>query len=318
MDLLGELLGGGDGARARGGLFHQVLVSPPWAVRVEDGAPLALTAMLRGDGWLMPAGGAALRLAEGAVAVTRGPDPYVLADAPGTEPALVIGPGDCCMSPEGRDLCEELRLGVRSWGSRPATTLLLNGTYTPEGELSRPLLDALPPALVLSAGEWDASLLSVAAAEVVRDGPGQQVVLDRLLDLVLVAVLRAWFARPGATVPGWFRAQADPVVGPALRLLHEQPAHAWTVASLAASAGTSRTVLARRFRALTGRPPMAYLTSRRIDLAAQLLRDPATTLTSAARRVGYADAFTLSTAFKRVRGISPAEYREGTRSTRWG
>ena len=42
------------------------------------------------------------------------------------------------------------------------------------------------------------------------------------LDLLLVSVLRAWFARPQAQPPAWYRAQSDPVVGVALRLLHER------------------------------------------------------------------------------------------------
>ena len=63
--------------------------------------------------------------------------------------------------------------------------------------------------------------------------------LDRLLDLLLIAVLRAWFARPEAR-PGWYRAPADPIVGPALRLLHDDPAHPWTVAELAPRAPASR------------------------------------------------------------------------------
>jgi AraC-like DNA-binding protein len=135
------------------------------------------------------------------------------------------------------------------------------------------------------------------------------VVLDRLLDLLLIAVLRSWFARPGARDPGWYQAHSDPVVGPALRLLHDDPAQPWTVASLAARTGVSRATLARRFTDLVGEPPMAYLTGWRLALAADLLREPAATVGSVARRVGYGSAFALSAAFKRERGVAPARYR---------
>ena len=158
---------------------------------------------------------------------------------------------------------------------------------------------------MLPAAQLDSPLVPLLGAEIGRDSPGQEAVLDRLLDLLLIAVLRAWFARPDAAAPGWYRANADPVVGPALRLLHHEPARPWTVAALAAETGVSRAALARRFTELVGEPPMAFLTGWRLALAADLLRDPDATLGAVARQVGYGSPYALSTAFKRVRGVSP-------------
>jgi AraC-like DNA-binding protein len=81
------------------------------------------------------------------------------------------------------------------------------------------------------------------------------------------------------------------------------------VATLAAEVGVSRAALARRFTELAGEPPMSYLTGLRLDLAADLLRQPEVTVGAVARQVGYGSAFALSTAFKRVRGVSPQRYR---------
>ena len=145
--------------------------------------------------------------------------------------------------------------------------------------------------------------------EIVRDEPGQEVVLDRLLDLLLVAALRTWFSRAESDAPAWYRAQADPLVGRALRMLHNNPAHPWTVATLAAAVGSSRAALARRFTELVGEPPMSFLTGWRLALAADLLREPDATVAAVARQVGYGSAFALSTAFKRVRGVTPSEHR---------
>ena len=141
----------------------------------------------------------------------------------------------------------------------------------------------------------------------VRDEPGQEVVLDRLLDLLVIAVLRAWFAR--ADAPPWYRAHSDPAVGRALQLLHHNPAHPWTVGELASQVGLSRAALARRFTELVGEPPMTYLTGWRLALAADLLREPGSTLGAVADEVGYSSPFALSTAFKRQRGMSPQQYR---------
>ena len=93
--------------------------------------------------------------------------------------------------------------------------------------------------------EWDCPVVPLLADEIVKDRPGQEAVLDRLLDLLLIAVLRAWCDRPGSEAPDWYRACGDPVVGHALRLLHHNPAHPWTVAELAHATGASRAALAR-------------------------------------------------------------------------
>ncbi|MFI6778919.1 helix-turn-helix transcriptional regulator [Nocardia sp. NPDC050412] len=98
------------------------------------------------------------------------------------------------------------------------------------------------------------------------------------------------------------------MVGPVLRVMHETPGAPWTLTTLAAVAGVSRTTFAKRFAELVGEPPLAYLTDWRMTIAADLLAEPGATVSAVARRVGYADAFGFSTAFKRVRGVSPSEY----------
>jgi AraC-like DNA-binding protein len=58
---------------------------------------------------------------------------------------------------------------------------------------------------------------------------------------------------------------------------------------------------------------MSYLTNWRLTLAADLLREPDATVGAVARQVGYGSAFALSAAFKRIRGVSPRDYRLGAR-----
>lgn len=309
MDALANLL---DGPRARGAFLLRSILTPPWSIRIADRAPLTLIHMVSSDGWVVPDDEPAVRLRPGDIAVVGGPAPYTVADAPDTPPQIVIRPGQVSATPQGEELCEEMDLGVRTWGDDPeGSAVMISGTYQMGGEISRRLLAALPHVLVLPADAWDSPLPALLCEEIVRDEPGQDVVLDRLLDLLLIAVLRAWFARPGAGAPAWYVAQSDPVVGPALRLLHDAPAHPWTVASLAARTGVSRAALGRRFTDLVGEPPMAYLTGWRIALAADLLREPDATIASVARKVGYGSPFALSAAFKRVRGVSPRQHRDG-------
>jgi AraC-like DNA-binding protein len=246
----------------------------------------------------------------------RGPDPYTFADTPGREPVAICLPGQVCVTPSGEHLDDAMSLGVRTWGNDPdGPVVMLVGTYPLDSEVSRRLVSALPPLAILRRDDWDSPLVAVLAKEIGRDEPGQTLVLDRLLDLLTVAVLRSWLGRPEAEAPAWYQAHADPVVGHALRLLHNNPAHPWSVASLASECGVSRAALARRFTELVGEPPMAFLTGWRLALAADLLREPGATVGGVAAQVGYATPFALSVAFKRVHGVSPRDYRSSTVTT---
>jgi AraC-like DNA-binding protein len=292
-----------DGPRARGAFLLRSSLDPPWSMRIQDEAPLTLIAIVRGSAWVEDQ-----RLGAGDVAILRGPDHYTVADDPATPPQVIVHPGEHCTTPDGQELELMRFFGVRSWGnSDDGETVMICGTYLLEGEVSGRLLRALPPLLTLDSTALDSPLIDLLAAEIVKDAPGQEAVLDRLLDLLLIASLRAWFAREDA--PGWYRAYSDPIVGPALRALHDDPAQPWTVAGLARLVGVSRAALARRFNDLVGEPPMSFLTGWRIALAADLLLEPGATVGSVAHQVGYGSPFAFSTAFKRVRGVSPAQFR---------
>ncbi|MFI9723018.1 AraC family transcriptional regulator [Streptomyces sp. NPDC052396] len=308
MDTLTGLL---DGPKARGAFLLRSVLSPPWSLRIADRAPLCLLTVVRGHAWITPGDGEPVRLEPGAVALIRGPEPYTVSDDPTTPVQVIIGPGQMCSTGDGQDVSEGMALGVRTWGNHPdGPVVLLTGTYQLRHEIGRRLLDALPALLVRPAHTAPATLVTLLAEEIGRAEPGQAAVLDRILDLLLVSVVRSWLAEAGSGAPAWYRAQHDPVAGPAMRLLHTHPARPWTVAGLAAEVGVSRAALARRFTTLVGEPPMAYLTQWRLALAADLLREPDATLEAVARQVGYGSAFALSAAFKRVRGVSPSRYRD--------
>jgi AraC-like DNA-binding protein len=249
-------------------------------------------------------------LSERDAAVFTGPSPYIFGDQPDTEPQLRIHPGGVCEPLPGAPVDYSARLGVRTHGGRAeGEAMVVSGTYPTSGDVNRRSLTALPSVLVVPAAEVAGSVMDIVPGEIQRDEPGQQSVLDRWLDLALITTLRAWFARPESHAPGWYRAQSDPVAGHALRLIHEDPAYPWSVVELAQRVGVSRASLARRFTAVVGEAPMTYLTGWRITLAANLLRDTPDTVDTIARRVGYANAFALSVAFKRVRGTTPTAHR---------
>lgn len=302
MDAFADLL---RDLRADSACLGQEVLEPPFALRFSGDASLILCAPLRGEGWLAAPEGRPRRLGRGDTAIVRGPASFVFAD--GEESAArpaVYREVRCDGSGADREISS------RTCGADPdGSTALLVGEYRVGGEVGRRLMETLPGLLIVPCEHEGEEPLSFIEAEVAAERPGQQVVLERLLDWFLICTLRTWFDSPGAAAPPWYRALHDPVVGAALRAIHRAPGRAWTVALLAAEADVSRATLAKRFTDAVGEPPLAYLAEWRMTLAADLLAEPGATVAAVARQVGYADAFGFSAAFKRLRGVSPSGYR---------
>ncbi|MGW2230844.1 AraC family transcriptional regulator [Streptomyces formicae] len=302
MDALGDLL---RGVRADGARFDRAVLTGPWEVTCAEGAALELITVVRGSALLTAESGAPRTLHEGDTAVISTTAPYTAASTggsgSGSEPGSGSGSGSGSRSDAGSgfDGCE-----------------LVAGAYQFDGCVGRRLISALPPLLVVPGGAECLPIIELIAAEVSADRPGRQYVMDRMLDWMLACTLRDWFDLPGSQPPAWYRALGDDVVGPALRAMHDEPARSWTVAALAARSQVSRAAFARSFTELVGRPPMAYLTEWRMTLAAELLAEPGATVAAVAGRVGYADGFGFSDAFKRIRGIAPSGYRASLTGSR--
>ena len=293
------------GVRAQGSLFGSSTLTAPWSLRFVDGAPLTLCTVIDGAGWLVPQGRPPEHVTGGDILIVRGPAAFSFVDEIGTAAEPIECGVDCAVPELGGT---RHRLGWADCGEGPTT--LVVGAYPVRGEIGKRLLDVLPDVLRVDAGGATNAVRELLAVEVAVDAPGQQVVLDRLLDWALVCSLREWFDRPGSEAPPWWAAQRDPVVGDALRLLHAEPAAPWTVASLADRTGVSRSTLAKRFGDLVGEPPLTYLTRWRMTLAADLLVErESATIAEVAGSVGYSDPFGFSAAFKRVRGVNPSEFR---------
>ncbi len=305
MDVLSDLL---HRAHATDALVRQLIQRPPWSLTFADAPPLTLVATLGGHAFLGLGSAPPVRLSAGDVALINATG-YTIADDPATAPQFVIR-GNRKYPVGGTGAVRSHAPRTYGDGS-PGATTLLRGAYELHGVVAGQLLDMLPPLAVVPAGSAMRAVLDLLAAEVALDEPGQDAVLRRLLDLVLVLSLRTWCARPEATLPAWYRASADARIGAALHLLHGEPAHRWTVAALAARVGLSRAAFAARFARLVGEPPLTYLTGWRMTLAADLLRDTEDTVAAVAKAVGYEDPFAFSVAFKRNRGASPSDWRHG-------
>ncbi|MGY1746956.1 AraC family transcriptional regulator [Blastococcus sp. SYSU D00695] len=306
MDALSDMV---RGVRAHGSVFASSTLAPPWSLQFPSAGPLTLCAVLEGEGWVLVDGQRPERVGPGEIVLVRPAFSFV--DRVGTTAQPLVCDETCLLPEWGGTLHRRgWRDAPREDPPPPGATTLIVGAYTTDGEIGSRLLQALPAVVRLPGGGSTEAVLRHLAEEVAQDSPGQQVVLDRLLDWMLVCGLREWFELPGSRPPSWWAAQRDPVVGEALRHLHDDPAAPWTVASLAERVGVARATLAKRFTAVVGEPPLGYLTRWRMTLAADLLvRHPELGLAAVARRVGYADPFGFSAAFKRVQGLNPTQWR---------
>lgn len=220
-------------------------------------------------------------------------------------------------SPHLQQVFSEGRI-LSQLGGGGEITKLVCGYLTCDPQLSQVFLAGLPPIVKVNirdnpSGKWleDTFRYSVDHAE--ASGPGGAAVIAKLSELLFVETLRRYIAQLPESQTGWLAGVRDPDVGKALALLHKQPSHPWTIASLANEVGLSRSVLAERFRHYLSDTPMGYLTRWRLQLAAQVLASTSKSVAEVAGDVGYESEPSFNRAFKREFGVPPARYRTQTR-----
>src|SRR4051794_32222354 len=147
MDPLSAVL---TGPNARGAFVLRCSLEPPWAMRIEDRAPLTVLALVRGQAYVLPSDGSPpVLLRAGDVAVVRGTADYTVADDPSTMPQVRIDPGQVCVPLAGAGTPPMTDVGVRTWGNAPdGSTLLLSGTYESQSMVGRRVLAGLPTVVV--------------------------------------------------------------------------------------------------------------------------------------------------------------------------
>ncbi|HWG23316.1 AraC family transcriptional regulator [Actinospica sp.] len=296
MDVLQEHL---IRARAAGGLFARSIAIAPWGLRLPGTIQLAVHAVVQGHAWLWTEGSDdALELTAGDLAIVRGGPDHFIAHEPGAR----------CASPE------EFRFSVNGDDrGRPdaRSTVFLCGAYRFAGDIGAGLVQALPPVLSLPASIDDPihSVVTLLSREMSHAEPGQQTVLDRLLDVLVVLGLRTGLAR-SPDAPAWFRAASDPRLSPALQAMHARADEPWSVDDLARLSNMSRATFARVFQQALGQTPMKYLSDWRMTLARDLLLAQDATLNEVAARVGYSSLYAFATAFRRHHGEPPRRWRQ--------
>jgi AraC-like DNA-binding protein len=237
--------------------------------------------------------------------------------------------GDCFLLPTGRPLrlASDLALAPTDASALYATgrnggivsfngggsCFIVGGHFTLTGGHARVLLGALPPIVHLQTESDKAALrwcLERMRQELREQRPGGDLVTQQLAHMMLVQALRLHLEGGGGRI-GWMFALTDKQLSLAMNAMHENPAHRWTLQTLAERAGVSRTIFTLRFKKAVGSSPMEYLTRWRMLLAGERLQHTADAVSEIAISLGYESESAFSKAFKRVMGCSPRQYARG-------
>ena len=304
-----------------GAIFFHADVALPWAVRTVSAHELAQALLPSAKHLLLfhivehghcriaLKGADSLELATGDIVLLPYGDEHTL----GSDLSLAPIPMKQILKPTLGGLSK------LTFGQGPQRTRVICGFLECDELLFNPLYRALPESIHVRMSEESGSSLLTATVrsivdEIREDQPGAACVLSRLSELLFIEVLRRYMAGLELNAVGWLNALHDPVVGRALQLLHTSPAYPWTVTDLARQVGASRSLLADRFRVMVGQPPMRYLSSWRLQLGAEMMRDHRHGIAAVATHVGYDSEAAFNRAFKRRLGQPPATWRDRMRS----
>jgi AraC-like DNA-binding protein len=288
-------------------------LSAPWGIDFEEGRGIPCHYVLEGECWLLRGDEAPERLVAGDLVMLPHWQWHALTSDPGT-PQLQIR---TLIASAGVQVDDPLGLPdvpVRlSLGGGGARCRLMGMVFRTSAQTLGPLLQGLPERIVIpAADEAMAGLLAPAVgfilAEAEHHHPGYSVVSHRLAEVLLMHIIRAHLLLAPEQTSGALRGLSDPAIARALAAMHSEPARAWTVASLAAACGLSRSVFAERFRALTGTTPRQHLGQVRMALAQESLA-AGETVKAVAAALGYDSAFGFAEAFKRSFGRPPSSFR---------
>ena len=301
MDTLSLIL---DDIRLHGAVFREAQLSAPWALRLHTPGLTSFHIVTRGTAWLFRKGAEALKLETGEIVLLPGGVEHRVQDDPATRQApLELTPEIERVQPEPL-LC----------GGGGTTAGLVSGRFQFDVNLARPLITALPAVIHLRStaatpAPWLRIGLQFIAEETGKPEPGQQVILNRVADILLVEALRYHVESLPEGTGNWLLALRDKSLSEALAAMHRSPEKDWTVPELADVAHLSRSAFADRFAQVMGQPPLSYLTEHRMRLAAWRLAHTDQSIAQIASQVGYGSETAFSQAFKRAYGEPPSKMR---------
>lgn len=296
MDPLDDLFAA---MRVQSALYARLETSAPWGLDFAGGVAARFGLVVKGACYLRVEGREPVRLSAGDCYVLVHGSRYILQDSPES------------LTRPCSEVVRDHIGGTVLVGGGGAPAAIITGWFTFDEISARPLVELLPRFLHTRIEEGRAellpALLQLLNIETEAPALGSNLVVSRLADIVFVQALRAYTAANAAS--GWLAALSDRQIGPALKAIHAEPAHGWTVDALARIASMSRSAFAGRFKERVGEPPLAYLARWRMFKAGNMLRQGNLAIGEISGHIGYESEAAFNKAFKRVMGTTPAKYR---------
>jgi AraC-like DNA-binding protein len=290
----------------RATLWGRVDGAGRWGVSFRKRDDLLFCWVERGECQLIRPTFAPVHLHQDDFVLVRTSTPFTLTSDPSVEP-------EDSETAEAITKDTGLKIGE---GTDPSVTLR-GGRFVFDSANENLLTGLLPSLVHVAADDTSAwrvrSLLKMNESESLRPGPGSEFVIARLMELILVEILRSETLRVDREGSGLLVGLANPVTACALSAMHRDVAHDWTVSVLARLCGVSRSTLAARFRDIVGMGPIEYLQQWRMALAKDELRRGTKSIGEIALAIGFQSSSAFSTAFTRAVGCSPKRFC-GTRS----
>jgi AraC-like DNA-binding protein len=288
--------------RIESALYARLEAKAPWGISFLNGPHIRFCLVLRGNCWLTAEGlEKPLELNENDCFIVRSDVRFALRDD-------LQSPVKSCTEIFGEGSGDTI-----TFGGDGMPTDIVAGRFAFNITGGEPLISVLPPVVRADMGGTRAHLLhatlQLIKMETLEQGMGARLVVNRLADVLFMQAVRAHFNSCLKGTTGWIAGLSDRRLGAAICAMHGNLEKAWTVESLAASAGMSRSAFAQHFKGIVGIPPLDHLTNWRMYRARCLLGNSDLALTRIAERVGYETDGAFNRAFKRVVGMTPGEYR---------
>lgn len=216
------------------------------------------------------------------------------------EHQMTLQPGDVLLLPHPPNA---LSLTV---GAEPAEVVVCRFWF--DASSFEAMVFALPLTILIpreDAAAWSEGILHFMLLEAGNVHPGGALMVSRLIDLVVIRILRTWVHQKAAS--GWLKALSDPRIAQALKAIHDTPGRQWSIEALAKVAGMSRSNFCERFNALVGRPPLRYQNEWRLSLAKSMLLQGHSRVGEVGFAIGYESEAAFSRAYKAFFGCSPRD-----------
>jgi len=303
VDPLGEAL---HFLRMSGIFYSRCEFTAPWGLTLPPfEACMMFHVVTSGQVWLDVGGAEACLVRSGDLALVPHGGGHALRSEPGAD-----APG---LFDLAREQVSEKYEIIRHGGGGSSTTMIC-GVVRFDHPAARHLVSLLPRVIRVDTWsspetEWIQSTVRFIADEARQLRAGGETVITRLADILVIQAIRAWIARDPAARAGWLGALHDKQIGRAIALIYRDPVRDWTVASLAAEVGMSRSTFAARFTQLVGEPAMRYVARLKMQTALLWLKEEDVPLGELATRLGYDSEAAFSRAFKRLMGVSPGAAR---------